>query len=285
MGECSVVTQPSLPDDVRAVTRQHLDALDAAAPGLVTALYVTGSVPLGDYRQGRSDIDFMAFLSGPVTDPGIVARLAEVHAGLACAADYDGNYVAWASVPDVPDDEPCAPHVVGGQFHASAPNHQLTPATWAEFARYAIAVRGPSADRLGILVSRDRLNEWTLRNLNTYWRSKAEEGIEVLRAHDAGTTIAADVVAWLALGPARLHYTLATGDIAAKSAAGEYAISLFPEYRPVVESAMTWRATGQGDFTYGDCIACAELALHIVADANTRWASRRPPPPRPHPNS
>jgi hypothetical protein len=40
---------------------------------------------------------------------------------------------------------------------------------------------------------------------------------------------------------------------------------------------VTWRATGQGDFTYGDWIACAELALRIVADANGRWGHRMPP--------
>jgi hypothetical protein len=40
---------------------------------------------------------------------------------------------------------------------------------------------------------------------------------------------------------------------------------------------MTWRATGQGDFTYRDWIACAEHALRIVADANRRWGNRNPP--------
>jgi hypothetical protein len=273
------MAEPPVPHDVQAATRQHLHALDAAAPGLVTALYVTGSVALGDYQQGRSDIDFMAFLSRPVTDPQTVGRLAEVHAGLAGPADYDGNYVALACVPDVPDDEPSAPHVVGGQFHADEPNHQLTPATWAEFARYGIAIRGPRPAQLGIRVSRGRLSEWTLHNLNAYWRHRAEEGIQTLRAHDPGTGISAGVVAWMALGPARLHYTLATGDIASKAAAGEYAAGLFPAYRPVLSSAVTWRATGQGDFTYGDWIACAELALHIVADANGRWGHRMPPCP------
>jgi hypothetical protein len=271
------MTEPLLPHDVRAVTRAHLDALDVAAPGLVTGLYVTGSVALGDYRQGRSDIDFMAFLSRPVTDSGTVGRLAEVHARLACAADYDGSYVAWACVPGVPDDEPNAPHVVGGQFHASAPNHQLTPATWAEFARYGIAIRGPRPGQLGIRVSPGRLSEWTLGNLNSYWRSQAEDGIQTLQAHDPGTSLAADVVAWMALGPARLHYTLATGDIASKSAAGDYAVTLFPDYRPVVSSALTWRATGRGDFTYGDWIASAELALLIVADADRRFGKHTQP--------
>jgi len=265
------MTEPPLPQDVQAATRQHLHALDAAAPGLATALYVTGSVALGDYQQGRSDIDFMAFFSRQVTDPQTIGRLAEVHASLAGPADYDGNYVALACVPDVPDDEPSTPHVVGGQFHADEPNHQLTPATWAEFARYAIAIRGPRPAQLGIRVSRDRLSEWTLRNLNTYWQNQAEEGIKTLRAHDPGTSIGAGVVAWMALGPARLHYT------ASKAAAGQYAAGLFPAYRPVLSSAATWRATGQGDFTYGDWIACAELALHIVADANRRWGKRVQP--------
>src|SRR5262249_7442917 len=114
-------------------------------------------------------------------------------------------------------------------------------------------------------------------NLNTYWGHQAKEGIQTLRDHDSGTSISAEVVAWMALGPARLHYTLANGDIASKAAAGEYAAGLFPAYRPVLSSAVTWRATGQGDFSYGDWIDCAELALHIVADANRRWGHRMQP--------
>jgi Nucleotidyltransferase domain len=271
------MTAPPVPDDVQAATRQHLHALDAAASGLVAALYVTGSVALGDYQQGRSDIDFMAFLSRPVTDPQTVGWLAEVHAGLAGPADYDGNYVALACVPGVPDDEPSAPHVVSGQFRGDEPNHQLTPATWAEFASYGIAIRGPRPAEFGIQVSRDRLSEWTLGNLNTHWKHQAEEGIETLRAHDSATSISAEAVAWMALGPARLHYTLATGDIASKTAAGEYAAGMFPAYQPFLSAAMTWRATGRGDFTYGDWVACAELTLHIVADANRRWGNRNQP--------
>jgi hypothetical protein len=189
------MTPPSLPSDVQTITSQHLDALDAAAPVLVSALYVTGSVALGDYQPGRSDIDFMAFLTRPVTEHDVVAQLKKVHAGLECSADYDGDYVAWACLPDVPDDEPRAPHVVNGQFRATEPNHQLTPSTWAEFARYGITIRGPDPGELGIHVSRDRLDEWNLGNLNSYWHNQAEQGIRTLRAHDPGTSIAADAVA------------------------------------------------------------------------------------------
>jgi hypothetical protein len=79
------------------------------------------------------------------------------------------------------------------------------------------------------------------------------------------------VVAWITLGPARLHYTLAIGDIASKSAAGRYAIDTFPAYRDVVCAALDWRSSGDGKFTYADWISGAELAIDVVADANRRW--------------
>ena len=261
-----------LPEDVYNATREHLRALDAAAPGLVSGLYLTGSVTLGDYQPGRSDIDFMAFTTRKPTDPDVVALLAEVHANLKSAVDYDGNYVELAALPDVPDDERPGPHVVSGEFHATDPNHQLTPATWAEFARYAVAIRGPERTELGISVPRGRLVQWTLGNLNGYWKRRAVDGIEMLRKRDASEELPGEIVAWDALGAARLHYTLATGDIASKAAAGEYAISLFPDYTEVVSAALSWRTTGAGEFTYADWGACAKLILDIVDDANRRWA-------------
>jgi hypothetical protein len=274
-------TQQQLPRDVRQASERHLAALDAVAPGLVVSLYLTGSATLGDYQSGRSDIDFMAFTSRPATDPEVVALLTEVHATLLAdlqaalpgSGHYDGNYVALAGLPAVPDDEPAAPHVVNGTFHGNAPNHQLTPATWAEFSKYAIAVRGPERDELGIVVSQERLNQWLLANLNGYWKSSAVDGLQVLRQQEGNEALAGDAVAWMALGAARLHYTLATGDIASKSAAGKYAIRLFPRYTSVVSAAIAWRATGAGEFTRSDGISCAELTLDIIADANQRFAS------------
>ena len=60
-----VRTGQHLPSDVRKATERHLVALDNLAPGLVEGLYLTVSVTLGDYQQGRSDIDFMAFTGKP----------------------------------------------------------------------------------------------------------------------------------------------------------------------------------------------------------------------------
>jgi hypothetical protein len=41
----------------------------------------------------------------------------------------------------------------------------------------------------------------------------------------------------------------------------------------VLTAALTWRATGEGHFTYSDWISSAGLTIDIVADANLRWAT------------
>jgi hypothetical protein len=262
---------PNVPVEVRAAADRHLAAVDAAAPGLVSGLYLTGSVALGDYRPGRSDIDFIAFTTRPVTDARSVTVLRGVHEGLNLGLHYDGSYVAAAAVPAVPDDEPSLPHTLGGTFYGTSPCHALTPALWAEFARYAVAIRGPSASALGISADPARLEQWLLANLTAYWQRRAEEGIALLSGGDLSAPVSPEAVAWTATGAARLHYTLATGDIASKTAAGRYAIGLFPDYREVVAAALAWRATGDGQFTCADWIACARLSLDIVADATQRW--------------
>jgi hypothetical protein len=259
----------ALPAEVRAVTLRHLEAADAAAPGLIRALYLTGSIALGDYQPGRSDIDFMAFTSRPCSEVDI-GLLRGVHAQLEAPACYDGSYVIWRDQPEAPADEPVRPHIVGGEFRV-ANDSALTPSTWTEFARYATAVRGPAAGSIGISVSRERLNEWNLSNLNGYWLNLATRAAAYYGDKDPAAIEEAEFVCWGTLGAARLHYTLATGDITSKTGAGRYALEHFPDYADLIIAALTWRATGDGEFTMATGKRATDLVKAIVADANHRW--------------
>jgi Domain of unknown function (DUF4111)/Nucleotidyltransferase domain len=261
---------PGLPDNVRDIVGRHLDAVDTARPGLVRALYLTGSIALGDYQPGRSDVDFMAFTSR-VVDAGDVAALRDVHAGLESDTCHDGNYVSWQELPDVPLEGQPGPHVVEGTLRTGG-NDQLTPSTWTEFASYAIAMRGPAAPSLGVSVSRSRLAAWNLGNLNGYWRDLARTIGRVAAERDPAGAARTDTVVWCVLGPPRLHYTLATGDITSKSGAGRYALDDFAEYQELIHAALSWRATGHGEFTNADARHAAEFMHAVVDDANRRWA-------------
>jgi hypothetical protein len=265
----SRVLPEAVQGEVRAVTRRHLAAVDAAAPGLIRALYLTGSIALGDYQPGRSDIDFMAFTSRPCSE-GDIELLRGVHAALQAATYYDGNYVTWRDRPEAPEDEPTGPHIVGGEFKV-ARNTALTPSTWTEFARYAIAVRGPAAGSIGVTVSRERLNEWNLGNLNGYWSNLADAAASTLAERDPAGPARPEAVAWAVLGAPRLHYTLATGDITSKAGAGRYALEHFPEYGELITAALAWRATGEAEFTNAAARRSVAFIRAVVADANRRW--------------
>ena len=81
-----------IPSGVQAVTAALIGLIDARLPGQLEAFYLTGSVAQNDYREGLSDIDFVAILGAP---PGIAA-LSAVHADLVLRhrrPDCDGIYL------------------------------------------------------------------------------------------------------------------------------------------------------------------------------------------------
>lgn len=53
----------TLPDELAA---RYLELIDTAAPGLVTGLYLTGSVALADFHPQTSDIDGVVVTSSRI---------------------------------------------------------------------------------------------------------------------------------------------------------------------------------------------------------------------------
>lgn len=67
-----------LPAGVGTVLDHYLQAVDRAVPGRIAGLYIVGSIALGDYRPGQSDLDFVAVTKAPL-QPEEIATLAEIH--------------------------------------------------------------------------------------------------------------------------------------------------------------------------------------------------------------
>src|SRR4051812_5608159 len=116
-----------LPRAVRALVTERLSAVDAALPGFVTVLWVTGSAASGDWRPGRSDVDFVA-ATARVPELADLEALAALHAagGEVC---YDGLYVAESDLAAPPSEDEPAAHVTNGEFGTGACG-QCTPVAW-----------------------------------------------------------------------------------------------------------------------------------------------------------
>ena len=76
---------------------------------------------------------------------------------------------------------------------------------------------------------------------------------------------------WAVLGPARLHYTLATGEVTSKSGAGRYAIEHFPAWAELTRRAVDWRNGRDVRFVTADGLAAAAMVGAVIEDALRRW--------------
>jgi hypothetical protein len=256
--------------EVAELLDRHLSRLDQATPGLIDGLYLTGSIALGDYRHGISDIDFLALTTRPL-DQQDLAAVAAIHDDTPNKPHLDGIYLDRDSLNTLPDNKQAAPHSVNGVFYPNRPCGELNPVLWLTLARYGIPLRGPQVQDLSLNVDPQRLRTWNLTNLKTYWQPLAERIRQAVAVREPDATADAEPVAWAVLGPVRLHNTLATGNVISKSAAGIYAAQHFPRWASLAERAVGWRQGRSAEFRTTDALAAAAMIDAITDDAWKRW--------------
>jgi hypothetical protein len=137
--------------------------------------------------------------------------------------------------------------------------------------RYGLAVRGEAVADLGLTVDLDALRRYNLDNLREYWLPLAEEVAVATSDLDADAPVPPDPVAWIALGPARLHYTLARHNVVSKAGVVSYLAEVFPEWAPLAERAAQWRSGEPVAFVAADLRAAAAATNAIAEDASRRF--------------
>ncbi|SCL35222.1 Nucleotidyltransferase domain-containing protein [Micromonospora pallida] len=261
---------------VETTVARYLAAVDTVLPGFVELLYLTGSIALDAYQPGVSDIDTLIVTSRRPS-PEDLAALATVHANMPPKPHLDGVYLDRETFRQQPADCRVVPFVVDGRFRTDQPCGDLNPVLWLVLTKYGQAVRGPAVADLGLTVDHDELRRFNLDNLATFWLPLAAN----LRAAVAdapddtpaeATRVGADGVVWCALGPARLHFTLAHEDIVSKAGAAAYLAEILPAYAPLADRALRWRRGEPVALTAADARAAADSVEAVVADAFRRWA-------------
>lgn len=235
---------------------------------LIQGLHLIGSAADGDFRPGRSDLDFVAVLSRELTDDDAEA-LVVVHRSYRTDPTLPNLDGIWLTEPDLragPDAIGDGPTSQQGDFVILARGNR-NPVTWFSLPD-AVTVIG-ELDRRALWQDRDRLVAWVRDNAATYWRRWLARASSISPAGLAMLGRAKPT--WGVLGISRLAYTKATAEIASKSAAGEWALTAFdPKWRPIIEEALAYRR-GEPS-TYGnpfarlrDALAFVEMAMGEVA--------------------
>ncbi|GAB3981003.1 hypothetical protein GCM10027615_60700 [Plantactinospora veratri] len=156
-----------LDEGVARTCETYLRLADRFAPGLVEGLYLQGSIALGDYRPGVSDVDFVA-VTGRVPDGD---ALRAIHADLRRrhrSPAFDGLYVGWDDLRRDPTRVAAGPaaHERRVELASRFERHLVT---WHVLAQAGVPVRGPDVADLDVYTDWPSLAELTRRNLVEYW--------------------------------------------------------------------------------------------------------------------
>ena len=248
------------------IVDQYVEAIDTVAPGLLSGLYLTGSIALGDYQPGRSDVDAIAVVSRDLTSADLVV-LRNVHeTALPDAPHVDAVYLTADRFATQPSAADVAPFSLERSFHTTEPCGQLGPVTWAELARYSVTVRGDEPSDLGVTWDAPTLDAWVRGNLTSYWgQHSAQTRAMLADAPEEVPLPEVSMLEWAVLGPPRLYYTVVTGDIASKTAAGVWAAERFPEHAELIGRCIRSRRGEQISATIGDARAATDLIDAVIA--------------------
>ena len=261
---------PTNVDPVAVALGTYLDAVDAAAPGLVEGLYVVGSYALDDWVPEHSDIDVVVLTSEPATDDDFAA-LRAAHADLTERQPrpcIDGPYLAWPDVIAAPATALHRPWTLDGELHHDGECFEINPVTWYTLATYGVTVRGPTPDTLQVWLDLNDRIRFVIDNLHGYWATLADD-IERACRQQPDRVVDASLFEWCALGALRLHYTAFTGDVTSKRGAGEHGLTVAPKrFHDVLARALAARRGKPVEVGVDEMAATAALTRWVIAEVD-----------------
>lgn len=263
---------PAAPDEalpvnvstsVAGVVESFAADLRATLPDLVDGVYLIGSVALGDFHPGSSDVDFVAILRDE-PDREALTRIADVHERVAARGDkprLEGCYLRWADLQAPPDRfETLGIRAHGGVVHAG-PNWVPPAIVWHELASHAVPVLGDSLDTREIALDYVGLRQWCVQALSQDWTQWWYRSASLFSRAGFGA-LGSLAPATGVLAVTRLHYILSTGNVTSKCGAGEWALQVCePQWRRLIEECLRIRNRPQQTSSYRSAFARRRDAL------------------------
>ena len=259
----------TLPQPVSELTTLFLHEVDDRLPGRLAGLFLHGSLCWGEFFAS-SDIDFVGVWD-ELPAGGDLELLQAAHRATGDrypSPIFDGFHCTPADLAASPAAIAHRPVFYQSEFNGAG-TIDINLVTWHELAERGITIRG---DRPTVYTNVDELLDFTRTNLDTFWRGIAQQvddgTVAELGAHDAS-------IAFVGLGPARLHHLLATGELTSKSGAGRYVRdTLNPRWSLIAQESLRLRENPETPGLYADPAQrgqdAAELLHWLINDGVSR---------------
>jgi hypothetical protein len=237
----------------------YLTHLNHEVPGLVTGLYLHGSIALDAFDETQSDIDFLAFLSRRATAAD-VKSLRSIHQAIASPYPrwlLEGSYLQWGDLGEL--SENVAPSITHHENKLVEDDvFDINLVTWWVLKHHGIALIGLQPQDLPFEVDWNLLIARMKENLNTYWAAYA------VRPRRIAWLLSDYGIEWIVLGVLRQYYTFVADDITSKSGAGTYALEHLPsKWHRLIREALHIRQ-GESVSLYSSKILRAADGYHFL---------------------
>jgi hypothetical protein len=260
-----------LPELVKPLVQEYISQMEKELPGLMTALFLHGSIALGAFDPRFSDIDFVSVISRRCEDSDL-ERLAAVHRMLAKRyprPELQGCYLQESDLGRIEDAVEAHPSYSDGRLDPNG-HDDMNDVTWWLIKHCGVAVAGPEPDTLAFTVSWDRLIANMRHNLNTYWKqftNKPARMVWLLGNYG---------IQWAVLGVLRQYYTFREHDITSKIDAGEYGLQHLPaRWHRIIREALNIRSEVGGSLYPSRILRALEAVQFlkfVIHCCNTKFA-------------
>jgi hypothetical protein len=249
---------------IKQVLDSYFHLLDSKLPNILDSYYIYGSISLGAFTDGLSDIDFIAVLKKKLIATDI-ATLKMVHKDIQKKypkMNLDGIYVIGEDFEYLKFEDTCPVFRDGELQGFSKFNKDSIDAF--QLKKYGIVIKGQELDTLNYTVDWRALLIEMHENLNTYW-ANWKRGCEKFPSNRfLGLFFSLRLIEWGVLGVSRLYYTFMERDIISKKGAGEFALKTVPaRWHKIIKESMRLRDRNPKSF-YTSKIARRNDALQYI---------------------
>jgi hypothetical protein len=233
----------TIPERVNELLDEYFNLVDSKLPDLLEGFYIYGSISIGAFDYGFSDVDFISVVKRNVTETDI-DTLKKVHRDIKRKfpmTDLMGMYVMENDLEGKNNHKKICPCFIGGKFQGLN-KFETNSIDAYQIKKYGITIKGKEISKYSYNVDWDILIHNMVDNLNTYWvrwKNRCEKFSSIFYI---GLLLNVSLVEWGVLGVSRLYYTFREKDITSKVGAGEYALKNVPQkWHKIINEAMRLR--------------------------------------------
>ena len=230
-------------EKVKEIVNEHIKMIESRLPNFLESYYIIGSVVLGAFDYGKSDLDFVAVVARKITESDINI-FKKIHGDMQKKfrnTILDGMYLLKNDIDSLNKFEISCLRFNDGKYKGFRTFDRNSVVAF-ELKKYGITIRGQEIENLKYTVDFDILISKMMDNLNTYWLKWANTYRKFPSIKYIALLVSPKVIEWGVLGVSRLYYTFKEKGITSKVGAGEYALQTVPQmWHKIINEAMRLR--------------------------------------------